>query len=52
MVGDAAGRIKPKDHSAVDRKFAENAGIRFYTPEVRPIYSIFWSLVYVLTFRR
>lgn len=33
MVGDAAGRIKPKDHSAVDRKFAENAGIRFYTPE-------------------
>lgn len=35
MVGDAAGRIKPKDHSAADRKLAENAGIKFYTPEVR-----------------
>ncbi|KAF8609982.1 PNK3P-domain-containing protein [Ceratobasidium sp. AG-I] len=33
MVGDAAGRIKPKDHSAADRKLAENAGIKFYTPE-------------------
>jgi len=30
-VGDAAGR--PRDHSSVDRKLAENAGIRFYVPE-------------------
>ena len=37
-VGDAAGRIKdtklPKDHSDSDRKFAINAKIDFYTPEV------------------
>ena len=37
-VGDAAGRIKTnkykKDHSDSDRKFAENIGITFYTPEV------------------
>lgn len=37
-VGDAAGRIKdnnfPKDHSDSDRKFADNIGITFYTPEV------------------
>ncbi|KAG9121788.1 hypothetical protein FRC07_002107 [Ceratobasidium sp. 392] len=33
MVGDAAGRIRPKDFSAGDRKFAENVGLRFYTPE-------------------
>ncbi|KAG8770396.1 hypothetical protein FRC12_004293 [Ceratobasidium sp. 428] len=33
MVGDAAGRIKPKDFSAGDRKLAENIGVRFYTPE-------------------
>ena len=35
-VGDAVGRIKDtnfsKDHS--DRKFADNIGITFYTPEV------------------
>ena len=37
-VGDAAGRVKTseykKDHSDSDRKFAENIGIKFYTPEV------------------
>lgn len=38
-VGDAAGRAagwKPKvkkDHSCGDRKFADNIGIRFHTPE-------------------
>lgn len=31
-VGDAAGRRG--DHSDVDRKWAENAGLTFYTPEV------------------
>ncbi len=31
FVGDAAGR--DKDHSCVDRKFAYNIGIEFYTPE-------------------
>ncbi|KAL5635604.1 hypothetical protein ACGC1H_004417 [Rhizoctonia solani] len=33
FVGDAAGRIVPKDHSAVDRKLALNMGIQFYTPD-------------------
>ncbi|XP_034952150.1 uncharacterized protein F21D5.5 [Chelonus insularis] len=38
-VGDAAGRPKDwipkakKDHSSVDRLFAKNIGIKFYTPE-------------------
>uniref|UniRef100_A0A1I7VDI6 Bifunctional polynucleotide phosphatase/kinase n=1 Tax=Loa loa TaxID=7209 RepID=A0A1I7VDI6_LOALO len=37
-VGDAAGRIqtnirKKKDHSAADRLFALNFGIKFFTPE-------------------
>jgi bifunctional polynucleotide phosphatase/kinase len=36
-VGDMAGRIKSdkfkKDRSDSDRKFAKNAGIKFYTPE-------------------
>lgn len=38
-VGDAAGRPKGwkrgmgRDHSAADRKFSANAGIKFYTPE-------------------
>ncbi|XP_018325065.1 uncharacterized protein F21D5.5 [Agrilus planipennis] len=38
-VGDAAGRpkswasSKKKDHSLVDRLFAENIGLKFYTPE-------------------
>ncbi|KAI8054119.1 polynucleotide kinase 3 phosphatase-domain-containing protein [Syncephalis plumigaleata] len=38
-VGDAAGRPlgwssgKHKDHSDCDRKFADNAGLPFYTPE-------------------
>lgn len=38
-VGDAAGRAAgwktkaKKDHSCGDRKFADNIGIRFYTPE-------------------
>lgn len=32
FVGDAAGR--PNDHSGTDRKWAMNAGIKFYTPEV------------------
>ncbi|KAK0551054.1 DNA kinase/phosphatase Pnk1 [Tilletia horrida] len=30
-VGDAAGRVG--DHSDVDRKWAGNVGVRFYTPE-------------------
>lgn len=30
-VGDAAGR--PNDHSDSDKKFAENIGIQFFTPE-------------------
>ncbi|CAE6414650.1 unnamed protein product [Rhizoctonia solani] len=33
FVGDAAGRVKPNDHSAKDRKLAHNMGIRFYTPD-------------------
>jgi bifunctional polynucleotide phosphatase/kinase len=33
FVGDAAGR--PDDFASTDRKFAINAGIKFYTPEVR-----------------
>ena len=33
FVGDAAGR--PDDHSGTDRKWAMNAGLKFYTPEVR-----------------
>lgn len=32
FVGDAAGR--PGDHSGTDRKWAINAGVKFYTPEV------------------
>ena len=32
FVGDAAGR--PDDHSGTDRKWAVNAGLKFYTPEV------------------
>jgi len=32
FVGDAAGR--PGDHSGTDRKWAVNAGLKFYTPEV------------------
>jgi bifunctional polynucleotide phosphatase/kinase len=32
FVGDAAGR--PNDHSGTDRKWAVNAGLKFYTPEV------------------
>ncbi|KMU88636.1 DNA kinase/phosphatase Pnk1 [Coccidioides immitis H538.4] len=31
FVGDAAGR--PADHSCVDRNFASNIGLKFYTPE-------------------
>jgi len=31
FVGDAAGR--PDDHSGTDRKWATNAGLKFYTPE-------------------
>ncbi|KMU72433.1 DNA kinase/phosphatase Pnk1 [Coccidioides immitis RMSCC 3703] len=31
FVGDAAGR--PTDHSCVDRNFASNIGLKFYTPE-------------------
>ncbi|KAK9365479.1 polynucleotide kinase 3 phosphatase-domain-containing protein [Lipomyces kononenkoae] len=31
FVGDAAGR--KGDHSAVDKQFAKNLGIKFYTPE-------------------
>ncbi|KAE9377779.1 DNA kinase/phosphatase Pnk1 [Stipitochalara longipes BDJ] len=37
FVGDAGGRNaregKPKDFSCSDRNFAENVGIKFYTPE-------------------
>ena len=33
FVGDAAGRSN--DHSGTDRKWAMNAGLKFYTPEVR-----------------
>ena len=29
--GDAAGRAQ--DHSAVDKEFAENVGVRFFVPE-------------------
>lgn len=32
FVGDAAGR--PGDHSGTDRKWAMNARLKFYTPEV------------------
>lgn len=32
FVGDAAGR--PEDHAGTDRKWAMNAGLKFYTPEV------------------
>lgn len=54
FVGDAAGR--PDDHSGTDRKWAINAGLKFYTPEVRmngdchaktmtldPLRSSFWD---------
>lgn len=38
FVGDAAGRAKadrlPRDFSDSDRKFALNAGIKFFTPEI------------------
>lgn len=34
-MGDAAGRAK--DHSDGDRKWAENVGIKFVTPEVRTL---------------
>jgi len=37
FVGDAAGRQYPKgkgDFSSTDRKWAQNVGITFYTPEV------------------
>ncbi|KAJ1309791.1 hypothetical protein OPQ81_006556 [Rhizoctonia solani] len=33
FVGDAAGRVKPKDHSVADRKLAHNMRIQFYTPD-------------------
>ena len=33
MVGDAAGRKAPKDFSDSDRKFAQNIGVKFHTPE-------------------
>jgi bifunctional polynucleotide phosphatase/kinase len=36
FVGDAAGRAD--DFASTDRKFALNAGIQFYTPEVNVIY--------------
>lgn len=32
FVGDAAGR--PSDFAGTDRKWAENLGMPFYTPEV------------------
>jgi bifunctional polynucleotide phosphatase/kinase len=32
FVGDAAGR--PMDHASSDRKWANNVGIKFLTPEV------------------
>ena len=38
FVGDAAGR--KRDHSASDRKFAINVGIRFHTPEVRTLIAL------------
>ena len=37
FVGDAAGRKYPggkADFSSTDRKWAENIGLKFYTPEV------------------
>jgi bifunctional polynucleotide phosphatase/kinase len=37
FVGDAAGRKYPggkADFSSTDRKWAENIGLRFFTPEV------------------
>jgi len=37
FVGDAAGRQYPggrADFSSTDRKWAENIGLRFFTPEV------------------
>ena len=37
-VGDAAGRVygkdKPPDFAGTDRKWADNVGLTFYTPEV------------------
>ena len=33
FVGDAGGRKAPKDYSDSDRKFAENIGVKFHTPE-------------------
>jgi bifunctional polynucleotide phosphatase/kinase len=47
-VGDAAGRLSPKDFSDSDRKFAINCGIEFMTPEEffnqEEIDSIPWDL--------
>jgi hypothetical protein len=43
FVGDAAGRKYPggkADFSSTDRKWAENIGLKFFTPEVNPCVSI------------
>ena len=41
FVGDAAGRAD--DFASTDRKFALNAGIQFYTPEVSKGPSFVWD---------
>lgn len=43
FVGDAAGR--KGDHSDVDRKFSDNAGLKFHTPEVRPSSHVLSKLI-------
>jgi hypothetical protein len=45
FVGDAAGR--EKDHASSDRKWADNIGIGFSTPEVNNLYE---QIVCDLTF--
>ena len=41
-VGDAAGRAD--DFASTDRKLALNVGVPFYTPEVRPDWSVMREL--------
>jgi len=43
FVGDAAGRKYPggkTDFSSTDRKWAENVGLKFLTPEVSPSFQL------------
>jgi hypothetical protein len=45
FVGNAAGR--KRDHSSTDRKFAQNLGLQFYTPEVGRLLICHLNLTYL-----